>query len=102
MTTARAFTITERNSAALRQARSLNAISPICRPGQCRFENGHYRRVWKRGLRTEMKDRADKAVAAISIMITTSRPVSVVGKKLQHQIQYLQRVAGRIRGPRDL
>jgi len=57
---------------------------PDLPPGQCRFEKGHYRPAWKPMLRTQMRDRADKAVAAVGIVITASRPVIVVSKKLQH------------------
>ena len=70
---------------------------PDLPPGQGRFEDGYHWLARKPMLRTEVKDRADKAVAAIPIMITASRPVIVVSKKFQHQIQHLQGFAGGIR-----
>jgi len=36
-----------------------------------------------------MEKSADKAMAAVSIIITAARPVAVVGKKLEHVIQQL-------------
>jgi hypothetical protein len=57
--------------------------SPICRRG-----NAALRRdiigAWKSMLRTEMKDRGYRAVAAVGVVIAISRPVIVVSKKLQH------------------
>jgi ribosomal protein S3 len=38
-----------------------------------------------------MQESADKAVAAVSVIITAARPVSVVGKKLEHEIEQLHR-----------
>ena len=35
---------------------------------------------------TEMKHRADKAVAAVGVVITPSCPVVVFGEKIQHEI----------------
>jgi hypothetical protein len=42
-------------------------------------------------LAAQMQKSADKAVAAVSVIITAARPVSVVGKKLEHEIEQLHR-----------
>jgi ribosomal protein S3 len=34
---------------------------------------------------------ANKTVAAVSVVITAARPMAVVGKKLEHQIEQLYR-----------
>jgi hypothetical protein len=39
-----------------------------------------------------MQESADKAVAAVSVVITAARPVAVVGKMLEHQVEQLQRL----------
>src|SRR5215469_9285165 len=44
-------------------------------------------------LAAQMQNRADQAVAAVSVIVTTARPVAVVGKKLEHQIEQLHRLA---------
>src|SRR5262249_28670294 len=75
----------------------VKSAQPDLPPRQCRFEKGQYRCAWQPMLRTEIKDRADKTVAATTIIITASRPVIVVSKKPQHQIQQLQGFAGRVR-----
>ena len=36
-----------------------------------------------------MQKSADKAVTAVSVVITAARPVAVVGKKLEHEIEQL-------------
>jgi hypothetical protein len=76
----------------------VEADKPDLAPGQCRLEKRHHRRPRKPLLRTEMKDRADKAVAAISVMITASCPMVIIRKEIQHQIQYLYGFAGHVRG----
>ena len=38
-----------------------------------------------------MQKSADKAVAAVSVIITAARPAAVVGKKLEHEIEQLHR-----------
>ena len=38
-------------------------------------------------LAAQMQKSPDKAVAAVSVVITAARPVSVVGKKLKHQVE---------------
>jgi len=38
-----------------------------------------------------MQKSADKTVAAVSIIVTATRPVAVVGKKLEHEIEQLHR-----------
>jgi hypothetical protein len=42
-------------------------------------------------LAAEIQKSADKAVAAVTVIITASRPMAVVGKKLEHQIEQLHR-----------
>jgi hypothetical protein len=39
-----------------------------------------------------MQKSADKAMAAVSVVITAARPVAVVGKMLEHQIEQLHRL----------
>src|SRR6516162_2486490 len=39
----------------------------------------------------QMQKSADKAVAAVSVIIRAARPVAVVGKKLEHEIEQLHR-----------
>jgi hypothetical protein len=43
-------------------------------------------------LAAEMEKSSDKAVAAVSIIITAARPVAVFGKMLEHQIEQLYRL----------
>jgi len=38
-----------------------------------------------------MQNGADKAMAAVSVVITAARPVAIVGKKLEHEIEQLHR-----------
>jgi hypothetical protein len=38
-----------------------------------------------------MQESADKAVAAVSIVIAAARPVAVVGKELEHKVEQLDR-----------
>jgi hypothetical protein len=40
-------------------------------------------------LAAQMQKSADKAVAAVSVIITAARPVAVVGKILEHQVEQL-------------
>jgi hypothetical protein len=40
-------------------------------------------------LAAQMQNSADKAVAAVSVIITAARPVAVVGKILEHQVEQL-------------
>jgi hypothetical protein len=44
-------------------------------------------------LAAQMQKSADKAVAAISVIITATRPVAVVGKMLEHQVEQLHRLS---------
>src|SRR5205814_9812881 len=43
-------------------------------------------------LAAQMQKSADKAVAAVSVIVTATRPVAVVGKMLEHQIEQLHRL----------
>jgi hypothetical protein len=43
-------------------------------------------------LAAQMQKSADKAMAAISVIITAARPVAVVGKMLEHQVEQLHRL----------
>jgi hypothetical protein len=43
-------------------------------------------------LAAQMQKSADKAMAAVSIVITAARPVAVFGKMLEHQIEQLHRL----------
>jgi hypothetical protein len=40
-----------------------------------------------------MQKSADQAVPAVSVIVRAARPVAVVGKKLKHQIEQLDRLA---------
>src|SRR5437764_4660289 len=53
-------------------------------------------------LAAQMQKSADKAVAAVSVVITAARPVAVVGKILDHQVEQLHRLCdlGHSRSPR--
>jgi hypothetical protein len=42
-------------------------------------------------LAAEMEKSADQAVASISVIITAARPVAVVGKKIEHEVEQLHR-----------
>jgi hypothetical protein len=42
-------------------------------------------------LAAQMQNNADKAMAAVSVVITASCPVAIVGKKLEHEIEQLHR-----------
>jgi hypothetical protein len=42
-------------------------------------------------LTAQMQNGADKAKAAVSVVITAARPVAIVGKKLEHEIEQLHR-----------
>src|SRR6516164_9906435 len=42
-------------------------------------------------LAAEMQKSADKAVAALSVIIRAARPMAVVGKELEHVIEQLHR-----------
>jgi hypothetical protein len=42
-------------------------------------------------LAAQMQESADKAVATVSIVITTPRPMAVIGKKLKHKVEQLHR-----------
>jgi ribosomal protein S3 len=44
-------------------------------------------------LAAQMQKSADKAVPAVSVIVAATRPVVVVGKKLEHQIEQLHRLA---------
>lgn len=64
----------------------VEADEPDLPLGQCRFEEGHHRRTWKPMPCTEMEHRANKAVAAVGVVITPSCPVVVFSEKIQHKI----------------
>jgi len=38
-------------------------------------------------LAAQMQKSADQAMAAVSVIITAARPVAVVGKMLEHQVE---------------
>ena len=82
----------ERSSATLPQHVSLKCTSG--RPGRgiasCRSAiAGAARQAM---LAAQMQKSADKAMAAVSVVITAARPVAVVGKILEHQIEQLHRL----------
>ena len=44
---------------------------------------------WQGMLAAQMQKSTDEAMAAVSVIITAARPVIVVGKMLEHQVQQL-------------
>src|SRR4051794_7167287 len=51
------------------------------------LQERYRRRCRKAMLAAQMQKGADKAVAAVSVIVTAARPVAVIGKKLEHQIE---------------
>jgi hypothetical protein len=49
------------------------------------------RRPWQAVLAAQMQKSTDEAMAAVSVIVTAARPVTVVGKMLEHQVQQLHR-----------
>jgi hypothetical protein len=43
-------------------------------------------------LAAQMQKSADKALAAVSVIITAAGPVAVIGKMLKHQVEQLHRL----------
>jgi hypothetical protein len=39
-----------------------------------------------------MQKSADKAAAAVPVVVTTARPVAIVGKMLEHEVEHLHRL----------
>src|SRR5205823_7170790 len=62
------------------------------RPGHRILQERDRRRPRQAMLAAQMQKRADKAVAAISVVITAARPVAVVGEMLEHQVEQLHRL----------
>src|SRR4051794_22484334 len=61
-------------------------------PGHRILQEGDCRRPRQVMLATQMQKSADKAVAAVSVIITAARPVAVFSKMLEHQIEQLYRL----------
>jgi alpha-D-ribose 1-methylphosphonate 5-triphosphate synthase subunit PhnG len=57
------------------------------RAGHRILEERDHRRRWKAMLAAQMQKSADEAVAAVSIVITSARPVAIIREKLEHQIE---------------
>jgi hypothetical protein len=53
-------------------------------PGHRILQERDRRRCRQAMLAAQMQKSADKAVAAVSVIITAARPVAAVGKKLEH------------------
>jgi hypothetical protein len=45
-------------------------------------------------LAADMQEGADQATTAVSIVVTASRPVAVVGKKLEYEVKQLHSFCG--------
>src|SRR5947209_6478264 len=58
-------------------------------PGHRVLQEGDRRSPRQAMLAAQMQKSADKAVAAVSIIITAARPVPVFSKMLEHQIEQL-------------
>src|SRR5277367_2693840 len=58
-------------------------------PGHRILQERDRRRRWQAMLAAQMQKSADKAVAAVSVIVTAARPVAVVGKMLEHQVEQL-------------
>ena len=41
---------------------------------------------------SDAEESTDEAMAAVSVIITAARPVTVVGKMLEHQVEQLHRL----------
>ena len=82
----------ERSSAALPQQASLKwtSGSPGLGIASCRSAIAGARR--QAMLAAQMQKSADKAMAAVSVVITAARPMAVVGKMLEHQVEQLHRL----------
>ena len=61
-------------------------------PGHRILQERNRRRPRQAMLAAQMQKSADKAVAAVSVIITAARPVAVFGKILEHQIEQLYRL----------
>jgi ribosomal protein S3 len=61
-------------------AAAIKAVFPVPRPHD------------RLAIAAQMQESADKAVAAVSVIITSARPASVVGKKRVHEIEQLHRL----------
>jgi hypothetical protein len=61
-------------------------------PGHRMLQERDRRRPWEAILAAQMQKSADQAMAAVSVVITAARPVAVVGKMLEHQVEQLHRL----------
>jgi len=77
----------ERSSATLPQQASLKCTSGKAGPGHRILQERDRRGPRQAMLAAQMQKCANKASAAVSVLITTARPVAVVGKMLEHQVK---------------
>jgi hypothetical protein len=77
----------ERSSAALAQQLSLK-----CRAGASHPVGARSPVSWQAMPVAQMQEGADKAMAAVSVIIMAARPVAVVGKMIEHQVEQLHRL----------
>ena len=61
-------------------------------PGHGILQERDCRCPWQAMLAAQMQKSADQAMAAIPIIITAARPVAIVGKILEHEIEQLHRL----------
>src|SRR3954451_20745906 len=61
-------------------------------PGHRILQERDRRCSWQAMLAAQMQKSADEAMAAVSVVITAARPVAVVGKMLEHEIEQLHRL----------
>jgi hypothetical protein len=82
----------ERNSATLPQQVSLKYTSGETGPGHRVLQERDRRRLRQTMLAAQLQESADQAVAAVSVIVMAARPVAVVGKMLEHQVEQLHRL----------
>ena len=82
----------ERSSATLPQRRVVEVHKRKAGPGHRILQERDRRCPRQAMLAAQMQKSADKAVAAVSVIITAARPVAVVGKILEHQVEQLHRL----------
>src|ERR1700758_3160323 len=80
----------ENNGAQLADAAATGVVEVHkreARPGHRILQERDRRRPRQAMLAAQMQKSADKAMAAVSVVITAARPVAGVGKMLEHQVE---------------
>jgi hypothetical protein len=68
------------------------ATSLKCRAGASHPVGARLPVSWQAMPAAQMQEGADKAMAAVSVIIMAARPVAVVGKMIEHQVEQLHRL----------